>query len=44
MSPMSPQVEKITVMLGKLMLKASMSRNGILRGHSIKYRKRKLSN
>ena len=29
---MLPQVEKITVMLGKLMVKASMSRNDILCG------------
>ena len=32
---MSPQVEKITIMLGKLMVKASMSRNNIICGHSI---------
>ena len=34
---MSPQVEKITVMLGKWMVIASMSRNDILRGHSMIY-------
>ena len=32
---MSPQVEKITIMLGKLMVKASMSRNNVLCGHSM---------
>ena len=32
---MSTQVEKITIMLGKLMVKASMSRNNVLCGHSM---------
>ena len=34
---MSPQVKKISIMLGKLMVKASMSRSDILCGHSMIY-------
>ena len=34
---MSPEVEMITIILRKLMVKASMSRNNILCGHSIIY-------